>query len=144
MLGAARAFTVWRALRGVDYHAVTFEELAGTGVIVTPLHQHFSPARLAEVLETMCRIGAPRIRAYFDEVSNAWYALEGTHRLRAAHLLGEAPILVPVRWPRRPVALERARYAAPRRGIVFARVEIALCADPASPTSANPKAELGR
>lgn len=132
MLGAACAFTAWRMLRSVDYHAVTFEELAGAGVTVTPLHQHFSPARLAQVLDTMLRVGAPRIRAYFDAVSNAWYALEGTHRLRAAHLLGVAPILVPVRWPRRATALDRARYAAPRRGHVFARIDV-NSADPGCP-----------
>ena len=93
--------------------------------VVTPLHEHFSPARLAQVVAEMRRRGPPRIRAYFDAVSVAWFCFEGTHRLRAALQLGIAPVLVPVRWHRGPAALVRARHAARIRGHVFARVEVA-------------------
>lgn len=91
-------------------------------VIVTPLHEHFSPSHLIDVVATMRRLGPPRIRAYFDPQSGAWFAQEGTHRLRAAMLLGVAPVMVPVRWPRSRAALERARYAAVQRGHAFNRV----------------------
>jgi hypothetical protein len=93
-------------------------------VIVTPLHRHFSPVRLQAVIAKMQRLGPPRIMAYFDADFGAWFALEGTHRLRAAKHLGLAPIMVPVRWPRRRVALERARYAAVLTGHEFERVEV--------------------
>ena len=49
-----------------------------------------------EVVAEMKRRGPPRIRAYFD--GEVWHAREGTHRLRAAKLLGLPPVLVPVRW----------------------------------------------
>lgn len=88
-------------------------------MIVVPLHKYFSPARLAMVIGKMRSMGPPRIRAYFDAASRAWFSLEGTHRLRAAKLLGVAPIMVPVRWPRGWMALERARHAIPRRSHVF-------------------------
>lgn len=91
--------------------------------IVTPLHAHFSPAHLDHVVGEMRRRGAPRIRAYHDTVSGAWYALEGTHRLRAAVALDVVPILVPVRWPRSGAALERARHAL-RRAHAFPRVDV--------------------
>lgn len=93
--------------------------------IVTPLHAHFSPAHLADVIQAMRKLGPPRIRAHHDASSGAWLALEGTHRLRAALVLGLAPVMVPVRWPRSQMALERARFAAVERGHVFARVEVA-------------------
>lgn len=41
-----------------------------------------------------------------------------------ALLLGLPPVLVPVRWPRSPGALIRARHAADRHGHRFARVEV--------------------
>lgn len=93
--------------------------------VVTPLHAHYSPAHLADVTDRMRDLGPPRIRAYLDLDTGAWFALEGTHRLRAAFSLGLAPVMVPVRWSRGRVALERARFAAVERGHVFARVEVA-------------------
>ena len=88
-------------------------------MIVVPLHEHFSPARLAMVIEKMRTMGAPRIRAYFDAMSRAWCSLEGTHRLRAARLLGLQPVFVPVAWPRTRAALERARHHAVQHGHLF-------------------------
>lgn len=93
--------------------------------IVTPLHHHYSSIRLADVLEKMRHLGAPRIHACHDPESGFWFALEGTHRLRAALALDLAPVLVQVRWPRSRAAMERARFAALERGHVFARVVVA-------------------
>jgi hypothetical protein len=98
-------------------------------IVVTPLHAHYSPARLERVLDEMRRRGAPWIRAHFDEPSGAWFTFEGTHRLRAALALGLAPVLVPLRWPRSQPALARARFAARTRGHAFPRVDVVtLCA----------------
>lgn len=52
-------------------------------------------------------------------------AMEGTHRLRAAWILGLAPVLVRVAWWRSAAALERARFAAIEYGYSFPRVEVA-------------------
>jgi len=92
--------------------------------IVTPLHHHFRPAHLAAVIAEMERRGPPRIRAYLDAETGAWFALEGTHRLRAALALGLAPVMASVPWPRSRQALERARFAAVRRGHLFPRVSL--------------------
>ena len=92
--------------------------------VVTPLHAHFSPSHLTHVISMMRQLGPPKIRAYFDEHSGAWFAQEGTHRLRAALILDLAPVMVFVHWPRSRAALERARYAAVERGLIFKRVEI--------------------
>lgn len=97
---------------------------ARLATVVTPLHAYYSPARLARVIAEMGELGAPRIRAHLDEVSGAWFAREGTHRLRAALALGVAPILIPVAWWRSRVALQRARFAAVIRGHLFPLVEI--------------------
>lgn len=125
---AARAFSAWRVANGVDdYYSVIFERVTGepTRVTVTPLHEHYSPDHLEEVVREMRRRGPPRIRAYLDTETGAWFAFEGTHRLRAAKHLGVVPILVPVRWPRSRQALLNARHAAVQRGHAFDRVEVA-------------------
>jgi hypothetical protein len=93
-------------------------------VVVTPLHAHYSPAHLDYVIEQMRRLGPPKIRAYFDAVSGAWMAREGTPRLRAAKLLDLPPVMVPVRWPHSHKALDRARFAALLRGHAFERVDV--------------------
>jgi hypothetical protein len=94
-------------------------------VVVAPLHRHFTPAHLDDVARTMLSLGPPRIHAYLDAVTGAWFAREGTHRLRAAIALGFAPIMVPVRWWRSASALARARCAAIEYGYAFPRVEVA-------------------
>ena len=94
-------------------------------VVVTPLHAHYSPAHLDHVVAQMRRLGPPKIRAYFDTVSRAWMAQEGTHRLRAAKLLDIPPVMVPVHWPRSRKALDRARFAARLRGHAFKSVDVA-------------------
>lgn len=66
-----------------------------TGVIVTPPHRHFSLSRLQDVITKMARLGQPMIRAYYDSESDTWLCEEGTHRLRAAKLVGAVPIMIP-------------------------------------------------
>lgn len=46
---------------------------------------------LAEVTESMMEQGAPTIHAIWDPCYDAWVALEGTHRIAAAHKLGLTP-----------------------------------------------------
>lgn len=58
---------------------------------VTLLHDHFNAAHLAEVVEEMRSLGAPIIKAIWDEGNGCWIALEGCHRLRAAAELGLMP-----------------------------------------------------
>ena len=62
------------------------------------LHEHYDDGHLAQVIEEMRSLGAPRIRAAWVECYGAWVALEGCHRLRAAHALGLSPELVPVEY----------------------------------------------
>lgn len=120
----AEAFADWRVNNGADYYSVTFEQGGGVSCVV-PLHQHFSPPRLEEVVAKMRTMGPPRIRAYYDAASSAWFTLEGTHRLRAAVILGLTPVMVPARWPRSRRALERARHAIAHRGHLFTAVTVA-------------------
>lgn len=46
---------------------------------------------LADVIEQMRTLGAPTIRAVW--MGEYWLALEGSHRLAAAHALGLTPII---------------------------------------------------
>ncbi len=55
------------------------------------LHSHHDREHLAEVKAEMETLGAPTIRAIWLEMHNAWMALEGCHRIRAAKALGLAP-----------------------------------------------------
>lgn len=93
--------------------------------VVCPLHEHYDPEHLEHVVSEMTRRGPPRIRASLDPVTGAWFAAEGTHRLRAAKRLGLAPVMVPVPWRRGRKALEAARHAAAIRGHVFPTVSVA-------------------
>ena len=62
------------------------------------LHEHYDDGHLAQVIEEMRSLGAPRIRAAWMACYGAWVALEGSHRLRAAHALGLSPEMVPVEY----------------------------------------------
>lgn len=57
------------------------------------LHKHYSEEHLEYVKSEMERIGAPVIKAVWMECYNHWAALEGCHRIRAAHALGITPII---------------------------------------------------
>lgn len=91
---------------------------------MTPLHEHYSLEHLHHVVDEMRRLGPPKIRAFWDEETGAWFTFEGTHRLRAALALGLAPVMVPSPWTRGEEALRRARFASTRRGHVFLEVRV--------------------
>lgn len=63
------------------------------GALVVAPHKP-DKTRLAEVMQEMERLGAPTIRAYWDDAQGAYRALEGSHRLAAAKKLGIEPKLV--------------------------------------------------
>lgn len=60
------------------------------------LHKHYDEAQLQAVTDQMRRLGAPQIKAIYDHSNSMWIALEGCHRLRAAHALGITPQLIDV------------------------------------------------
>jgi hypothetical protein len=96
-----------------------------TASVVSPLHRYFSPAHLDDVAREMRQRGSPVLRAHRDLTSGAWFAMEGTHRLRAAFILGLEPVLVPISWWRTRSALHRARFAAAEYGYMFKSVRVA-------------------
>ena len=106
-------------------------------MIVCPLHWYYSPTHLAEVEAEMVRRGPPRLRGYLDAESGVFLLREGTHRIRAAHRIGLAPVLVPIPWWRARSRLVSARIAAARRGLPFAQVVVALLVN--APKSGRPR-----
>ena len=62
------------------------------------LHEHYDDGHLAQVIEEMRVLGAPRILAVWVECYGAWVALEGCHRLRAAQALGLTPEMACVEY----------------------------------------------
>lgn len=50
--------------------------------------------QLCHVAAKMRSLGPPAIRATWSDYLCAWIALEGSHRLTAAHALGLRPIIV--------------------------------------------------
>jgi hypothetical protein len=88
-------------------------------MVVNPLHGYFRQDHLDHVVVEMRRRGAPKIRAFYDAEVGVWHAREGTHRLRAAAVLGLLPELVSVPWNKTRAALYRARIAADRHAHVF-------------------------
>lgn len=59
-------------------------------------HKQYDPKHLEEVKSEMLKLGAPEIRAIWSEVYGVWMAVEGCHRLRAAHELGLTPVIINV------------------------------------------------
>ena len=57
------------------------------------LHGHYSEEHLKAVRTEMETLGAPTIKAIYNEVEGVWMACEGCHRIRAAKELGIAPII---------------------------------------------------
>lgn len=62
------------------------------------LHKHFDADKLSSVQAEMEVLGAPTIRAVWHEGWAMWVALEGCHRLRAAHALGLMPEIEEVEY----------------------------------------------
>jgi hypothetical protein len=56
-------------------------------------HAHYNEDRLASVTAEMLRLGAPKVKAVWSTTIDAWAALEGAHRLRAASELGLVPVI---------------------------------------------------
>lgn len=91
-------------------------------MLVCPLHWYFRPSHVDDVAAEMARRGPPRLHGFFDRHSGAFLLREGTHRIRAAHRLGLAPVLVSIPWWRAKGRLSSARIAAERRGLSFPEV----------------------
>ena len=56
-------------------------------------HKHYDKQHLEKVKTEMQKRGAPTIRCIWSPAYNLWMAVEGCHRLRAAHDLGITPIV---------------------------------------------------
>ena len=95
-------------------------------MIVCPLHWYFRPDHVDEVTAEMLRRGPPRLRGHLDRTTGVFLLREGTHRIRAAHRLGLAPVLVLILWWRATDRLVSARIAAQARGLSFPEVVIVL------------------
>lgn len=54
-------------------------------------HKHYDEKHLAEVIDQMQRLGAPRVCGMVDH-NGIFNAFEGCHRVRAAKILGIDPI----------------------------------------------------
>jgi hypothetical protein len=65
--------------------------------IILP-HNHFETDHLEAVKSEMTHLGAPVIKAVWMEVFDAWVALKGAHRIRAAAVLGLTPEIEEVEW----------------------------------------------
>lgn len=65
--------------------------------IILP-HDHFDADHLAAVIKDMETLGAPTIKAVRMEAFDAWVALEGSHRIRAAFELGLEPQIEEIEW----------------------------------------------
>jgi hypothetical protein len=56
-------------------------------------HRHYDEQHLQQVMQQMQTLGAPTIKAVWMENYQHWVALEGTHRILAAKMLGITPII---------------------------------------------------
>ena len=65
--------------------------------IILP-HDHYDVEHLETVKAEMQDLGAPTIKAVWMEVYDAWVALEGCHRIRAAAELGLTPEIDEIEW----------------------------------------------
>ena len=65
--------------------------------IILP-HDHYDPEHLDSVVSEMRTLGTPTIKAVYMPNWDAWVALEGSHRIRAAAALGLTPVIDEVEW----------------------------------------------
>ena len=61
-------------------------------------HKYYNKEHLDSVMSDMAQMGAPVIRAIYDEANSVFVALEGCHRIRAAKKLGLTPIISEVNF----------------------------------------------
>jgi hypothetical protein len=66
------------------------------------VHDHYSEEHLAEVIEQMKTLGAPKIHAVWMPCYDHYAALEGCHRIRAAKELGLIPEIIEVEYSDNP------------------------------------------
>lgn len=62
-------------------------------MIINTYHNYYDSNHLSKVTEEMRLRGAPIIRCIWSGIHCEWMAIEGSHRLRAAHALGLTPII---------------------------------------------------
>lgn len=62
------------------------------------LHAHFDDNHLEAVKDEMKTLGAPTIKAVWSDCYDAWVALEGCHRIRAAYDMGITPIIEEIEY----------------------------------------------
>ena len=62
------------------------------------VHIHYDEDHLAQVIEEMKQLGAPKIHAVWMDCYGHWAALEGCHRIRAAKALGLTPEIIEVEY----------------------------------------------
>ena len=67
-------------------------------MIIALAHNHYDEQHLADVQAEMTRLGAPTIKAVWMPCYDMWAALEGCHRIRAAHALGLTPVIEEVEY----------------------------------------------
>ena len=60
---------------------------------VALLHNHYDVKKLEQVKSEMLKMGAPIINAVRMDCYDCYAAIDGCHRLRAAHELGIEPII---------------------------------------------------
>lgn len=70
------------------------------------LHRHFFADHLEAVKSEMLVLGAPTIRAVWNEGLGVWIALEGCHRLRACVELGIEPVVKEVEFTPESMVIE--------------------------------------
>lgn len=61
-------------------------------------HDYYDAEHLEAVKAEMQDLGAPTIKAVWMDCYNAWVALEGCHRIRAASDLGLVPEIEEIEW----------------------------------------------
>jgi len=75
-------------------------------MIIIPPHNHYDKEHLEDVIVQMKLLGRPTLRAvhynyrnkYTKQYAYSWIALEGTHRIRAAHRLGLVPNIIQIKY----------------------------------------------
>jgi hypothetical protein len=48
------------------------------------------------VIQQMSKLGAPSVRAIWDDGQRSWFAAEGSHRLAAAWRFGIVPVIIDI------------------------------------------------
>ena len=59
-------------------------------------HNHFEAEHLESVKKEMLVLGAPKIKAVYDDLNDVYIAAEGCHRIRAAKELGLEPEIIEI------------------------------------------------